>query len=168
MADFSRARRTMETADLIERLKALHDLEDARDVPDEETKSALKEAVVQLGNFVDRVESQERLNKAYDVLHNAYKNDALKSSEDPDFKRAASHIRLVGLSGSRLRIAVNAFQKAMDEAGHLTGPKGREIYNLIMGHLQHDLAGQFGMSVDYTIRQAVAALRGLPAETQAD
>ncbi|AFU87418.1 hypothetical protein CcrMagneto_gp248 [Caulobacter virus Magneto] len=162
MADFSRARRSMETADLIERLKALYDLEDARDIPDEETKAALKEAVVHLGSLHAQVEAERAMVKTVMDQSQGYKTLLLTASEDPDFKRAASQIRLMDTYPPRLRVAVNTFQRAMDEAGHLSGPEGRKINDLIQGHLQHDLAGVMGMSMSYNIRAAVAALHGLP------
>ncbi|ARB14463.1 hypothetical protein Ccr5_gp243 [Caulobacter phage Ccr5] len=164
MADFSRARRSMETADLIERLKALHDLEDARDIPDEETKAALKEAVVQLGMLTEQVELSETLQKSYLNLVNFYKTDALASSQEPDFKRAAKELHLIETYPPRLRLAVAGFRKAMDEQGFLTGEAGRAISRLISKHLDHDLAGLLGSEINYYTRKAIAALRGLAPE----
>lgn len=168
MADFSRARRTMETADLIERLKARHDIETHSDRPNETVLVELQEAVLHLGVLSEQLAREEVFFKAALSQAHGYKNLLMEQAGDPDFKRAATQLRLVEMIGDRLRIEVNGFQKAMDEAGHLTGPKGREIHRLIMRYLQHDLAGAFGMQIRYQVRQAVTALRGLPTPTKED
>lgn len=164
MADFSRARRTMEASDIIDRLKTLHDLEDARDIPDEETKTVLKEAAVHIGLWHDQARLNDDLAKSAIAHANVYKSIALSASQDPNYKRAATQLALVEMYADQLRTSVNTFQRVMDEAGLLSGPEGRKAYEIIMKHLQHDLAGVKGMSIRYNVRAAVEALRGLPVK----
>lgn len=162
MADFSNARRAMETADLIDRLKALHDLEDARDIPDAETQAVLKEAAVQLGLLTERVETSERVQKAAMDHSKAYKTVALAQMDTPDFQRAAAQLQPLEAYSDRMWSLVKAFEQQMDERGFLKGEEGRVIQRLIWKYLRHDLAGELGSYIRYAARRAVTALRGLP------
>ncbi|AFU86727.1 hypothetical protein D869_gp187 [Caulobacter phage CcrRogue] len=161
MADFSEARRAVATEELITRLKALKDLEDARDIPDEETKSALAAAILRLGEYEDEVQSNKAtIARLMGAIH-AWRTMVTQDQGAPDFKRAAAHLHVFSTFYDRMWAIVRTFEKAVDETGLLnkTGPD--PIRRLIWKYIRHDLAGELGSSMLWSHRNAVAALKGL-------
>lgn len=159
MANFSRPRRAMATADLIDRLNARIAMTESMSA--EETTALLQETIARLGEYEDEVQRHIRSVDTATGFSRACLTIATQVEGTPDFKRAAAALFPFSTAYDRMWMIVRAFEKAVDEAGLYKGESGKVLMRLIWKYVRHDLAGELGMSLRYQHRNAVAALKGL-------